>query len=240
VAAICASEVVLVFVDLRVGVILHVVVLGAIFSLQASRSGDIEGRAMVPLALVPLLRILSLTMPAPGIPPIYWTLLVGAPLAIGGVVATRAAGLSRREVGLKWSAWPPQAAIAALGLPLGLAAWYLGRPPTFINEGATPAEIILVGLLLLLFVAVTEEFIFRGVLQAGLSLAHAESSILLGALLYGTMYLGSLSPRYAVVMALTGFVYGLAVHRTGSIAGVSASHAILVLGTFLVWPALLG
>jgi hypothetical protein len=94
VAAICASEVVLVFVNVAAGVVLDAVVLGMILTLQGMRSGR-ERRAMVPLALVPLLRILSLTMPLPGIPPVYWTGLIGAPLALGGVLAARAVGLGR-------------------------------------------------------------------------------------------------------------------------------------------------
>lgn len=239
VAAICACEVVLVFVNLAAGVVLDAVVLGAILSLQAVGPGRLDARAMVPLALVPLLRLLSLTMPLPGIPPIYWTGLVGAPLAIGGALAARAAGLGREELGLRMSPWLPQVAIAALGLPAGLAVWSIGRPTPLLEAGATPAETILVAFLLVVFVAVTEEFIFRGVVQAGLSIAYAQGAVLMGAILYGTLYLGSLSFGYAALMTLVGLVHGLLVRRTGSIVGVCASHAILVLGAFLAWPALL-
>lgn len=240
VAAICACEVVLVFVNLALGVLLDAIVLGAILWLQAVSPGHLERRTMVPLALVPLLRILSLTMPLPGIPPVYWTGLVGAPLAIGAVLAARAAGLGRGDLGLKRSPWLPQVAIAALGLPAGLAAWLIGVPTPFVEDGATPAEIILVALLLVVFVAVTEEFIFRGVVQAGLSVAYARGAVLMGAVLYGTLYLASLSLGYAVFMTLIGLLFGLLADRTGSIVGVCASHAILVLGAFLAWPALLG
>lgn len=239
VAAICACEVVLVFVNLALGVLLHAIVLGAILSLQAMRSGR-DGRAMVALALVPLLRLLSLTMPLPGIEPVYWIGLVGTPLSIGGFLAARAAGLGLDEVGLKRSPWLPQVAITALGVPAGLAAWYSRGPTPFVADGATPGEIILIACLLVVFVAVTEEFIFRGVVQAGLSGAYARGAVLMGAILYGALYLGSLSFGYAVSMTLIGLLYGLLVQRTGSIVGVCASHAILVLGAFLAWPTLLG
>jgi len=239
IAAICASEVVLVFVNVAAGVVLDAVVLVAILSLQAMRPGR-DGRAMVTLALVPLLRILSLTMPVPGIPPVYWAGLIGAPLALGGMLAARAIGLGREELGLKRSPWLPQVAIAALGLPAGLAAWLIGRPGSLIEDGASPAEIVLVALLLVVFVALTEEFIFRGVVQSGLSVTYARGAVMMGAILYGAMYLGSLSLGYALFMTLIGLLYGLLVDRTGSIVGVCASHAILVLGAFLAWPALLG
>jgi membrane protease YdiL (CAAX protease family) len=41
-------------------------------------------------------------------------------------------------------------------------------------------------------------------------------------------------------MTLIGLAYGVVAQRTGSIVGVTASHALLVLGALLVWPALSG
>jgi membrane protease YdiL (CAAX protease family) len=240
VAAICASELVLVFVNVALGVLLHAVVLLGILALQAGRSERLDGRALIPLALVPLLRLLSLTMVLPGIDPLYWAALVGLPLVVGGVLAARASGLGLQGLGLSGAPWRPQLAIALLGLPGGLAVWRLGGGASVLPDGASAGEIILIGLVLVLFVGITEEFIFRGVIPGGLSLVYADGAIDLAAVHYGASYLGSLSAGYAASMALAGLLYGLAVRRTGSIAGVGASHALLVVSALLGWPALLG
>ena len=239
VAAICAAEVVLVFVHIGLGVLLHAIVLGAILYLQARRSRPVDRGTLVPLALVPLLRILSLTMPLPGLAPMFWTGLVGVPLAVGAVLAARTVGLGRVELGLRPTPWLPQVAIAALGLPAGFLAWLTGGPNGLVQEGATPLEIFVAALLLVLFVAFLEEFVFRGVIQAGLSRAFGHGAIALSTTMYGSMYLGSLSFEYAALMTAVGLLHGVLADRTGSIAGVVASHAILVLGAFFVWPTLL-
>jgi len=239
VAAIGAGELVLVFVNLAIGVLLEAVTLGVILALQAALSRRIDGRAIVPLALVPLLRLLSLTTPLPGIPIVYWLALVGAPLAVGGVFAARGAGLGLGALGLRRTRWLPQAAIAGLGVPAGLGAWFTAGPTTLIDDHAAPAELLVIGLLLAVFVGITEEFIFRGVIQAGLSLVYPRGAIAFTAILYGSSYLGSLSFGYAAYMTLVGLVYGILVRQTGSILGACASHAILIVGALIAWPALM-
>jgi membrane protease YdiL (CAAX protease family) len=240
VAAICASEVVLVFGHLVVGVLLEALILGLILTLQASRPRRADRRAMAPLALVPMLRLLSLTTPLPGLPSEYWLALAGAPLLAGGILAARGAGLNRSALGLQRTRWEPQVAIAVLGIPAGYVLWSFAQPAPMMGPDAQAGELFVAALFLVLFVGVAEEFIFRGVIQAGLSVTYARGAVLLGAIVYGATYLASLSFEYTLFMTLAGLAYGLLVQRTGSIIGVSVSHALLVLGALLVWPAISG
>jgi membrane protease YdiL (CAAX protease family) len=240
VGLICAGEVMLVFVNLAAGVLLEAITLGVILWLQAARAGRIDGRAMVPLALVPLLRLLSLTMPLPEVPPLYWMALSGVPLVVGGILAARASGLTRAAVGLGRTDLRMQLAIALLGLPAGLVLWSYVEPASLIAEATSPGDAIGIALMLALFMGVTEEFIFRGVIQAGLAVAYGNWAVLLTAVVYGSSYLGTLSLEYAASMTVIGLLFGLIVRRTGSIVGASASHATMVVGAFLAWPALLG
>ncbi len=240
VAAIGAAEIVLVFVHVGVGLLLEAIIVGTILVLRSARHDRLAGDAMVPLVLVPLLRILSLTGPLPGIAPIYWVAVVGAPLIVGGCLAARAARLTRRAVGLARTPIGPQLAIAALGIPAGLGAWATGASTSLIQRNAGLLELVLIAVVLGAFAGVTEEFVFRGVIQRGLTLMYPRSAVLLTAVLYGTSYLGSLSFGYATYMTLVGLGYGVAVQRTGSILGACASHAILIVGAFMMWPRLIG
>jgi membrane protease YdiL (CAAX protease family) len=195
---------------------------------------------MVSLTLVPLLRLLSLTTPLPGVPPVYWLALTGVPLVVGGILAARSSGLTRSTLGLRRSHAGTQLAIALLGLPAGLVLWLYVKPSSLILAGTSLADSLGIALVLALFVGVTEEFIFRGVIQAGLSIAYSNGAVVLSAIVYGSSYLGTLSFEYAASMTVIGLLYGLLVRWTGSIVGVSASHAILVVGVFVAWPALIG
>jgi membrane protease YdiL (CAAX protease family) len=133
-----------------------------------------------------------------------------------------------------------QLAIALLGLPAGLVLWSYVEPASLIAEATSPGDAIGIALMLALFMGVTEEFIFRGVIQAGLAVAYGNWAVLLTAVVYGSSYLGTLSLEYAASMTVIGLLFGLIVRRTGSIVGASASHATMVVGAFLAWPALLG
>jgi membrane protease YdiL (CAAX protease family) len=134
----------------------------------------------------------------------------------------------------------PQLAIAVLGLPAGYVLAGLVEPSTIIDARGAPGELLITALILVVFVGFVEEFIFRGVIQAGLSATYTRGAVLIGAILYGSTYLASLSFAYATYMTLIGLAYGVVAQRTGSIVGVSASHALLALGALLVWPALSG
>lgn len=237
VAAACGAEVVLVFGHLGVGVLLEALVLATILTIQAT-SGREDLRAIAPIALVPLLRLLSLTTPLPGVPTIYWLALAGVPLAAGGMLAARAAGLSRGALGLRRTSLVAQISIAVLGLSAGYALWRLAGPISLIDPGQTPGDLLITTVLLAVFGGVVEEFIFRGVIQSALSATYGGGAVLLTGILYGSSYLGSLSIEYTVFMTIMGLIYGLVAQRTGSIVGISASHALLLVGAFLLFPAL--
>ena len=240
IAAICAAELVVDLVHIGIGALLQALVLVAIVILQARTGRPTNRRALVPLALVPLLRLLSLTVPLPGVPVTYWVAIVGAPLLGAGLLAARAAGLGPRQLGLTRGSFGPQAAVMLFGVPVGLGAALVAPDAPWIVESASAGQLVGVLLVLVVFVAFTEELIFRGVIQGGLGTAYSSGAVPLTALLYGTSYLGSLSFEYTAYMAGVGLVYGAVAQRTGSILGTTASHAILVIVALVAYPLFWG
>lgn len=237
IAGICAAELVLQFVHVGIGAGLHALALALVLMLQGQAGNLTNRRALAPLALIPLLRLLSLTAPLPGVPVPYWPAIIGVPLLVAGALAARSAGLSRRQIGLVGEAPLATVLIALLGIPLGVGAWLSGPEiPWFVGAG-DPLERGLIALTLVVFVAFGEEFLFRGVIQAGLRLAYVKGSVPLMAILYGVVYLGSGSIGYTLYLTAVGALYGLIVARTASILGVTISHALLVLISFVIGPA---
>lgn len=236
-AAIAAiAEFVTVFVAVPLGLILHVVVLlGCAFE-YLRRPAEPSRRVLMALALIPVSRLLGLTMPLANLPPWSWYALAGAPLIAGASLMTMRLHLWER-IGLAGRANPRvDVAAIATGLALGFVAGALGAGPRL--DGAM-GEGIATALALLVFVAFPEELIFRGLLQRLAGDAYGVAGIVMVGLLYATAFLTSLSPAVVLVMGVAGAAFALSVERGGSLWGTIAGHAILVVGAALVWPAVL-
>jgi membrane protease YdiL (CAAX protease family) len=128
-------------------------------------------------------------------------------------------------------------AIALSGTPLSALAYLILQPPPLI-PALSPQDLAISALILLLFVGVTEEVTFRGLLQDILLRVFPRSGLLWSAFAFAMLYLGSLSPGYVLVMAAVGLFFGWCVYRTGALWGVVAAHTALVVGMACVWPFL--
>ena len=98
--AITAAELLTVFLDPLVGVICHSIILVALF-VQSVFVAESQGRnLMLALTLVPLIRILSLSLPLIQLPQVYWYPLIYAPLLAATVAVMWVVGLKPSHVGL--------------------------------------------------------------------------------------------------------------------------------------------
>jgi membrane protease YdiL (CAAX protease family) len=218
------------------GVLCQALLIPALLAHYAAAEGAPYRRILPALALVPLLRILSLTMPIKYIPAIYWYALIGIPLLVAIVQTARVLGLAPAQLGLRLRAVPLQLGITLLGVPLGLLAFLLlpaGQMPATSLGGAP----IVVGVAtLVIFTGFAEELLFRGLLQHVAGEFFGWAGVLISSLLFATIYLGALSVAYIVFVALTGLLFGWSVRRTGSIWGVVGAHSLVSVGVAYIWP----
>jgi membrane protease YdiL (CAAX protease family) len=239
-AAFGVAEGVSVFGEPVTGIALHAVVLTAL--LVASGIGrraneDATSRLLYSLALVPLIRIVSLAMPLSRFEEAYWFAAAGAPIFVAAAVVMGGLGLRPREVGftlsrraLRW-----QLAVVPLGFVLGFCEYAILRPEPLIGE-LTPAAFLPPALVLLLFTGVLEEFVFRGVLQRTAGEALGRLDVLYVSLIFAILHLGYRSVTDFFFVFVIALLYGWVVRRTGSIMGVSVSHGITNITLFLLMP----
>ena len=232
VAAIALAEATGVFVAATAGVVSHAILAFALLT-HAHVAGQAPYRRLLPaLALVPLLRILSLTMPIKYVPQIYWYALVGVPLLVAIGLAARAANLSRDQIGLRLGAWRAQLLVAASGVPLGLAAAYLApEAPARPAAGAGMAVHIVI---LVLFTGFAEELLFRGVLMRAVRDLLDRDDLLFSTFLFAVVYLGTLSVEYILFVALVGLFFGWCARKTGAIWGVALAHGLISVGVMYI------
>ncbi|MDQ6740064.1 MAG: CPBP family intramembrane metalloprotease, partial [Actinomycetota bacterium] len=219
------------------GAIYHAALIPILLSHYVLAEQSRYRRILPVLALFPLLRILSWTMPIKQVPYIFWYALVGIPLLVGVAFTIRLLGLSGREVGLSVPSWPRQVFIALLGLPLSALAFLLVHPsPVAVGSGW---QDFAVGVgILLIATGFTEELLFRGLLQPVAVAILGRVGMLCTIALFTIMYLGAVSWGYTLFMGLVGWLFGGCVQRTRSIAGVTIAHGLLNIGLLLVWPRL--
>jgi len=99
--AIVAAEVITVFLQPLGGIITHVAILVTVI-IRSSRTADkLQRQLVLSLALAPLVRIISLSMPLTNIPQLWWYPIMYGPLAVAAVVVMRILGFSRKDVGLR-------------------------------------------------------------------------------------------------------------------------------------------
>jgi uncharacterized protein len=227
-----------ILVGMLPSIMCHALLVGVLLchygSVQSNRSYCI----LPVLALMPLLRILSVTMPLLLVPPMYWYTLVGAPLLLSIALTIRLLGFSTTRVGLHLQGCQSQLLIAASGIPLGVIAFLLVRPLP-IYAGHDWQGFAIGTLVLFIFGGFTEELLFRGVLYQVCHQLYGRFGLVWSSLLSIVMYLGYRSWAYFVFVALVSLFFGWCVRRTGSLWGVVLAHGTLNIILLLLLPNML-
>jgi len=194
-------------------------------------------KLLLALALAPLIRILSLSMPLQDLDLMYWYAVVGAPMMLTALVVARTLGLSWRNLGFTLRSFRIQALVVAAGLAFGVAEYFILKPEPLIDEfswGAfwLPALILLVG------TGFNEELVFRGVMQSASSDALGKSAILYVTAVFAVLHLGYKSAVDVAFVFAVGLMFGLVVAKTRCLLGVTLSHGITNIALYLVVPFL--
>jgi len=235
------AEGVSVFGEPVTGIALHGVVLSALIvasGIGGNRSlEDPTSRLLYSLALVPLIRIVSLAMPLARFEEAYWFVAAGAPIFVAAGVVMAGLGLRPRDVGLTLSlrALRWQLAVVPLGFALGFSEYLILRPEPLIGQ-LTAAAFVAPALVLLFFTGVLEEFVFRGLLQRTAGQALGRLDVLYVSLIFAILHIGYRSVTDFFFVFAIALLYGWVVRRTGSIIGVSVSHGITNITLFLLMP----
>ena len=234
--AITASEIVTVFVQPVWGIGCHAIVLVAVVMHSALASDYRYRHLVLSLALVPLVRIISLGMPLVNIPQIWRYPIIYAPLLAAAIVVVRIVGYRAREVGLSFSSLPVQLAVGLSGFLFGVTEYIILAPEPLVVE-LTWQEVWLPALIFLMCTGFVEEFIFRGVLQrTAVEVFGSWRGIIYVSLLFAVLHVGFLSLIDVVFVFAVALFFGWVVKKTGSLFGVTLAHGITNILLYLVVP----
>jgi membrane protease YdiL (CAAX protease family) len=226
IAAVVAAGIVGAFGDAAIGVVLDGFLVVALTLLAVTRRSGAE--AFAAIALVPLLRLLWLSMPIDWVPIIDWTLLVALPFLAATMILARALELDAATIGLRPGPPLPILASAALiGLTgvvvRGVAGGeVLGPPPTVAPFGIL--QIVAYAFL----VGAAEEIAFRGVVPAAMPSRLMPLGWVAALVLYTSLALATLDVAAVVAFAALGAVATVTVIWSRSLWGAIVGHAIFL------------
>jgi hypothetical protein len=236
-AGIAMAELITTFVDPRLGLAAHGVLLLVLFLHAASVDSKVERAFLVSLCFAPLIRILSLSLPLAQIPILYWYLITSVPLFAALLVAVPVLGFSWPKLGLNLRRWPLQLAIGLTGLLFG-AMEYLILQPDPLAPALRLSQFWWPALILLLCTGLLEEMIFRGLLQRTAADALQWAGMVYVAFLFAVLHIGYASLTDFFFVLLVGLFFGWVVQHTRSLLGVTLSHGLTNITLFLVMPFL--
>jgi uncharacterized protein len=232
------SEAVTIFFHPLWGLVGHALVLVAVI-VHAARSEDKQIQAMLlSLSIVPLIRIIDLSMPLIPVSTIWRFVIVYAPLGLASFLIVRALGYRRQEIGFKLGSIPLQLLIALSGFFFGWLEYIIIRPQVTLITKLTWSQVVPVGFLLMASTGFVEEFAFRGVLQKTTGGLMGVWGIIYVSGLFAIMHMGFRSWEDVVFVFCVALFFGWMVKKTGSLFGVTLAHGITNVLLFLVMPFL--
>ncbi len=241
--AIILAEVFTIVIQPIIGLALYTALLVVMIVDSAILNRYIQGNLILSLTLVPLIRIISLSLPLTQIPQIWWYPIIYAPLLIGAIIVAVIEGYGPKDIGVTLRAWPVQILVGVLGLGLGYLEYQILMPQPLVS--ALTWQLALLPATLVFFsTGFVEEFIFRGVMQKSATDYFGVWGIIYVTLIFAVLHLGwvvgpDVSPlaRWDILFVFAvGLFFSWVVRKTGSLLGVALCHGIINVMLFFVVP----
>jgi membrane protease YdiL (CAAX protease family) len=213
--------------DAKTGVALHAFILFALLlhsSLESEKDKKLS-QLLMALVLVPLIRILSLSMPLAYFSRISWFLFISIPIFIASLKDVGLFIPARRDI-------PIEAGVILFAIPAGIIEYHiLGWPGLSVTSFITSA------LIFIICTGFVEELVFRGVIQHNaISVMSKWGGVIFVTSIFTVLQISNLSLPDCLLAFSVGFLYSVVRERTGSLYGISISHGIMNIVLFLVAP----
>lgn len=233
---IVAAEVITTYYSVEAGLAMHTIILFALLINSSFYGAQNFSNLLRSMMILPMIRIIGLSMPIMQVKPLYWFPVIAVPLFAASFILMRIQKITRKRVGLIWGNIPVQLAIALSGVVLGFIEYLILKPQPLISSFSL--ETVLVGsLILIISTGFAEELLFRGILQKNAENVLGKLwGLLYVSLLFTALHVGWISFLDLLFVFGVAMFYGYAFQRTRSIFGITLSHGLSNTFLFLVMP----
>jgi uncharacterized protein len=235
IAAIIEAEIALALVPPLLGVILHSVVILTILNVYLLIPLLPHRKILLALLILPILRIVSLSVPIAQLPQLYWYAADGIPVMISVLILTRMIHPPASYFVVNLVKVWRQIAFGMLGIPLAYLAFRIAPQKPLVPTGNL-VEILIGIVSLVVFSGFIEEYIFRYLIQFNLEDIFGEVGLWIGGALFTGLYLGAQTLPLTAFWGLVGMGFSYWVKYTESIWGVVIAHSLLLITALIFFP----
>ena len=234
--ALILAETVTTYYGVKVGLAMHACILFALLVQSSMEASPNFANLLRSMMVLPLIRIIGLSIPMMQIKPLYWYPIIAIPLFAASYTIMKAQGLNRKNVGLFLGNIPIQIVIASSGVFLGTIEYFILKPKPLIPVFSLEM-VLFAGIILLVATGFAEELLFRGIIQKNAENVFGKlSGLLYTALIFTTMHIGWKSFPDLIFVFCVAIFYGYAFQKTRSLSGVTLSHGLSNTFLFIVVP----
>lgn len=238
-ALVVLAETVFLVAGLVPGLVASILAVACLLLVGLVRPHAPSGRAAIALAVVPLMRVLAISLPSLVVPAWIWYATIGAGVIVATVLAARALHLGAADLGLRRAPAADIAVGLGIGLVLGLTLTVIAGTESVVPD-RSPLSMVIVTVVIVAGGALSEELLLRGLVQRIGGELVGNGAVAVSTGLTALLYVGSLSIQYVLVMTAYAYVYGSVTRRTGSLTPAIACHGALLWSQLVLWPAVLG
>jgi membrane protease YdiL (CAAX protease family) len=235
--ALAVAEELTTLTDARVGLAVYGMLLAGLILHTALTWRRPFYKLFLSLTVVPLIRLLSLSLPLASLPLVYWYLIVSIPLFVAAFLIAHTVGFSWRQIGFNLKGLPVQGLVGLTGLILGYIEYQLLRPEP-LTQAFTWDQLWLPTLILLVCTGFAEELLFRGVMQRAATEAMGSLGGLYVAALFAVLHVGHRAWLDIPFVFGVALFFSWVVAKTQSLLGVTLAHGLTNITLFLVFPLL--
>lgn len=189
------------------------------------------------LMLLPILRLVNLSMPVFFNTTLYTFVFVYAPLLVPLALIVINQRSSFEHIGITAKNLPVYILLSIpLGFLLGLGEYLTIRPSYLIQE-LSIVNLLILTFIMVFFVGLVEEIIFRSILQTRLEDAlGVKEAVLIAGLLFGLMHSGYGTYHEILYTGFVGLFMGFAFYKTKSLPFVVVLHGLVNVFLFGILP----
>ena len=187
-----------------------------------------------PLIAISVVRLLTLGALPGDVSPLTRLVVVGVPALVAIAMAARQRSPEWRLLRPRTGGWPGQLLVGLIGIPSALVVWAIAPPADEVRGGTST---IVAATILVLFAALPEELLYRGLLVPAATAVVGAWGILFASATYALAYLSGGSIATVLLAFVLGVVLGWCRWFTGSAVGVVGAHSLLNVIVYLVLPA---
>jgi len=186
-----------------------------------------------PLIAISVVRLVTLGALPGDVSPLTRLVVVGVPSLVAVAMAARQRSPEWRLLRPHTGGWPGQLLVGLVGIPSALAVWKIAPPAVEVRGGAST---MVAAILLVIFAALPEELLYRGLLVPAAAGVVGHWGVAFAAATYALAFVPGGSITTVLLAFLLGIVLGWCRWRTGSVVGVIGAHSLLNVIVYLVLP----